>query len=321
MSELDDTLELDYPKMPDLASPHFHFRHTVHSALESLSRLAISSPRITIRMAGPGWRPDWVVAQEPPPGTPLRPDTIIQLWVAGLGFFHNLPVGMWERGGDGAIGTQELTGIFDDPLQKARHWVREGARVFDLHPDNRTACGRWIALFGFDPQQWPEATWYELALLSPALYRLAGTEQGVRKALKQLVRLDLYAIRPKPHWLWLEAADLSRLGARSSELGFNLILGDRRAVKRAWDVCIGPVHLDRYFEMQAPDNQQLLQRVFRLCVPFDQAYDVSWHVLNPERAPRLGYLEANSCLGINSWVGPVVGNTDAESWEPAIPRG
>src|SRR5688572_7223823 len=93
-----DTVETDYPVMPDLASPHFHFHHTLHSGLEILAALGISGRRITVRMAGLGWRPDWIVEQSPSPGTLLHPDVLIQLAIAGLGFFHRLPVGMWDRG-------------------------------------------------------------------------------------------------------------------------------------------------------------------------------------------------------------------------------
>jgi hypothetical protein len=312
--------------MPDLASPHFHFHHTLHSALEVLARLGISGPRITIRVAGPGFKPDWIVAQEPAAGTPLRPDEVVHLSIAGLGFFHQLPVGMWERSRDGEIGTRELVELFDDPYQKARHWIREGARVFDLHPDNLGACSKWLSLFGLNADDWPAAMWYELALLAPELFRSAGRAEGLRKALKQLLDLDTLEIRLRADWLRLPQAELSLLGARSSELGVDTILGDKLENGQAWDIRVGPVTLAKYDAMQTPQNQSLLHQVVKMCVLMTQRYDISWAVLDPDRPPRLGFMEQNACLGVNSWMGPVAGamdyaDDDGAAWMDERPGG
>src|ERR1017187_1208621 len=101
--------------MPEMAAPQYGFRHTIDSALETLEHLGISSRRLTIRMAGLGWPAGWIVEQKPGAGTPLAPDSAVELSVAGLGLFHTLPVGMWDRAGDGNIGTQEIVELFDDP--------------------------------------------------------------------------------------------------------------------------------------------------------------------------------------------------------------
>ena len=142
-------------RMPDFCDASHGFHHTVDSALDVLSELDISPARITIRMAGRGWHPFWVVEQEPAPGEPLGSDASIVLHVSGLGLFHSLPVGMWERGGDAELGTKEILELFDDPVQKAARWMREGDRLFDLRPDHLEACSRWISLFGLNPEDWP----------------------------------------------------------------------------------------------------------------------------------------------------------------------
>src|SRR4051794_23941146 len=96
------------PPMPEMAAPQYGFRHNVNSALETLEKLGVSARRVTIRMAGLGWPAGWIVEQSPPAGAPLLADTPVELSVSGLGLFHCLPVGMWDRAGDGNIGTQEI---------------------------------------------------------------------------------------------------------------------------------------------------------------------------------------------------------------------
>src|SRR6516225_5467678 len=101
----------DWPKMPCFESGFFGFHHTIDSALEVLGYLGVSSSRITVEMAGRGYPARWVLAQTPPPGAPLDPGVMITLKVAGLGYFHALPAGMWDRGGESEIGTQEIVAV------------------------------------------------------------------------------------------------------------------------------------------------------------------------------------------------------------------
>src|SRR5207245_7688773 len=124
--------------------------------------------------------------------------TVIKLKVAGLGYFHALPVGMWDKGGESELGTQEILGALDDPLQKAAHWIREGARLFDLQPSNFTACARWMSLFGVNADEWPPETWYQISLLLPQMQKLAGTEIGIRLAFRLLLNLPIEQIRFVP---------------------------------------------------------------------------------------------------------------------------
>src|SRR5215469_3024267 len=155
--------------MPDFSHSFYGFRHTVDSALEILSSLGLPPERISLRLAAPGLPSRWIRDQSPAPGAMVFPDTLVTLSIAGTGFFHHLPVGMRESGGEQEPGTGEVFEPLDDPLLKARHWVYEGATLFDISPDNPEACARWIEVFGLNPNQWPEEQLYPLALLLPSL--------------------------------------------------------------------------------------------------------------------------------------------------------
>lgn len=289
--------------MPEMAAPQYGFRHNINSALETLEHLGISSRRITIRMAGLGWPAGWIVEQKPEAGTPLAPDTAIELSVAGLGLFHSLPVGMWDRAGDGNIGTQEIVELFDDPFQKAAHWIWEGARIYNLRIEDQLASSRWIKLFGIDPSAWPEEDWYELALLVPPLQRLAGTEEGIRMALRQLLGVEVFEIVPRRHFLPIAPQHRCALGRGNWQLGLDTVLGKRVEGLRALEIRLGPLTLARYEELQMPEGQRRLAAVLHLCMPVYQAWRVSYEVLNRRRAPRLGLAESNARLAVNSYLG------------------
>jgi predicted component of type VI protein secretion system len=291
------------PTMPEMAAPQYGFRHTVDSALETLERLGVSARRITIRMAGLGWPAGWVIEQAPAAGALLMPDTMVRLSVAGLGLFHRLPVAMWERAGDGRIGTQEIVELFDDSFQKAAHWIWEGARIYNLRREDQPACGRWIELFGLRPADWPRENWHELALLLPALQRIAGREEGIRTALWQLLGLPVYGIVPRRRFLEIPAASRAALGRANRQLGIDTVIGARVEDLRALDIRLGPLTLARYTELQRPESQRRLEAVLKLTLPLHQAWTVSYEVLDRARAPRLGIAEANARLAVNSYLG------------------
>jgi hypothetical protein len=289
--------------MPEMAAPQYGFRHNINSALTTLENLGVSPRRITIRMAGLGWPSGWVVEQKPEAGSPLAADTVVELSVAGLGLFHSLPVGMWDRGVDGAIGAKEIAELFDDPFQKAAHWTWEGARIYNLRPEDRPACGRWIRLFGLDPAAWPEENWYELALLLPALQRQAGREEGIRAALRQLMGLEIVELIPRRRYLPIPAAARCAPGRRNFQLGLDTVIGSRVEDIRAVEIRLGPITLGRYDELQRPESQRRLAAALRLSVPLGQQWSISYEVLDRRRAPRLGIPEANARLAVNTYLG------------------
>lgn len=294
--------------MPDLCQGTHGFHHTLDSALDVLARMGVSSNRITIRMAGPGWPSYWVVAQSPAPGGELASDVAVSLSIAGPSFFRSLPAGMWDTGGELEPGTQEIVELFDDPLQKAAHWIRQGARLFDVSRDNMPACGRWLELFGINPEDWPKEKWYVLALLLPSLHRIAGKESGIRLALQVLLGLPLLEIRRTPTFSYMTEADLSLLGVKASRLGRDAILGDRVEDLECLTVVIGPVALATYSAFQREWERREIDSVLALCAPCYQRYRISWVVNYPDRNPRLGMAEENARLGVNSRMGMVTSN-------------
>jgi Type VI secretion, TssG len=291
------------PAMPCLESGFHGFHHTVDSALEVLAGLEISPERISLEMDGRGYPSRWVVAQDPAPGAELGPGVRIKLTIAGLGYFHTLPVGMWDSGGDQTIGTKEIVGVFDDPLQKTAHWLREGARLFDLQPENFDACSRWISLFGVDPETWPPEIRYNLSLLLPSLQRLAASEHGIRLIFHLLLNLQVQEIRLFPVFRPLPDQDCSLLGESFSHLGTDLILGNQTEDLSGLLLRIGPISLDDYYANQQRERKRLLGAVLDLCMSVRRRCFVSWLVSDPQKAPRLGVERENSRLGINSHLG------------------
>lgn len=289
--------------MPDLTWPRHGFHHTVDSALLSLMRLGVSPERITIKKVGRGWPELRVVAQKPAADELLTADKTVELEVEGDGYFHHLPVGMHESSKEGEIGTEEFCSLFDDPLEKAGYYARQGGLFFDVRPSNPAGCARWINLFGIDTREWPEARWYRLAILLPCLRYLAGRETGVRLALRLLLDLEIAAICWRPRRTLLAAADCSLLGGQGSRLGVDVILGDGLDDEAALEITLGPMTLETYRSFQSGEGKQRLEQTLRLVAPYHWDYETNWLVGDVNRAPRLGKELENAVLGVNSHLG------------------
>jgi hypothetical protein len=289
--------------MPDFCHSFHGFHHTVDSALEILSTLGVPSARVTLRMAGLGMPSRWITDQSPSPGEPISSDMQVALSISGLGFCNNLPVAMWDSGGEREPGTAEILDLLDDPLQKANSWIREGAQLFDISSGNPATCARWIALFGLDPHCWPAEQLHPLALLLPSLQAIAGTERGVRLALDLLLHLPLQEVRARKAYRYLEDHDLSLLGTRASRIGIDYVLSDCMEDMGRFELIIGSVDLNTYCSFQEEAGRELLRQTLRLVVPCYGHYSVSWVVGDPANAPRLGTPRENAVLGINSHLG------------------
>lgn len=302
-SEISLQKETEQAVMPDLSHGFSGFRHTVDSALEVLSELGVPASRVSLRMAGAGLPSRWIADQFPAPGTPLDKHVIVSLGIAGFGFCNSLPVGMWDQGGESEPGTTEMLDLLDDPLQKAAHWIREGARLFDISSNNPDACLRWISLFGLQPESWPVETWYTLSLLLPSLQRFSGTEAGICLALNLLLKLPLQEIVYKPSVRYQKEEHLSLLGKSSSRLSVDCIVGDQLEDTAKPMLVLGPVSLNTYYSFQRPAGSQLLHLTLNLVMTCYERYSVSWVVLDSSQPPRLGIEVKNSRLGVNSYLG------------------
>lgn len=296
------------PTMPNLTRPRYGFSHTIDSALTSLARAGITAERITIKSGGPGWRSRRVVAQDPAPGTALTADRDVRLTVGGEGLLYYLPTGMREGSREDEIGTEELMALFDDPVEKAAYFVRQGGLYFDLRPENAIGCARWIRLFGVAPEDWPREKWGQMVVLLPRLHTAAGTEDGLRLALKTLLDLDVKRVGWVPHVTLLSAEQMSSLGARASQLGVDLVVGNGLEDEAALRMTLGPVALADYETYHAGEGARRLEQVLRLVLPYYLEYHVDWLVGDDSRAPQLGVAEVNSVLGINSHLGGGVGS-------------
>ena len=302
------------PRMPAFAAGSHAHRHSIHSALATLGALGVSAHRIVLRRTGrDAVEPGTVVAQMPATGTPLLLDTTVHLDVAGLGFTHALPVGMWDSGGETHAGTREILEAFDDPLEKLKHWFHEGAPLFRIAPDDLGACARWLELFGLQPAVWPTGLWYRLAALIAGMAQLSCSEEGCAFVLKTLLGLPVQSFRYHPSLTLLPKASLSSLGKKSSCLGVDLLMGDAVEDLAALEVEIGPVTLETYEHFQeGEEGSTLLRRTLEMIMPVSTSYSVRWSVLDRNRAPRLGLKEHNSRLGINTHMGNALSSHPGE---------
>lgn len=302
MSDPSITQDLRHAVMPDFLSGDYAFAHDVHSALACLAQLNVPANRIHIKSAGWHSVPEGsVVGQRPAPGASLEGP--ITLEVAGPSFHHSLPVAMWESGGEAEPGTRELLEVFDDPLQKLRHWMHEGGSLLRISPDNLAACARWMMLFGLNLEDWAPEHWYNLVLLLLDLPTLERGESGIRRALERVPGLPLKAASFQPSLALLEEKNISHLGSHASRLGVDLIVGDAIEDLAHLRIVIGPVELEIYDRYATGNGKHLLDQVLALILPFHLDYEIRWVVLDAERAPQLGFAECNGRLGINSYLG------------------
>lgn len=293
------------PRMPMFAEGTHAHTHSIHSALTSLAALGIAPHRIIIRRTGRELvMPGTVVRQQPAAGMPIFPDTFIQLDVAGLGFTHTLPVGMWDSGGETHAGTREILEHFDDPLEKLRHWFHEGAPLFRIAPDDLAACLRWLRLFGVDASEWPRTLWYRLAALIASVPQLSCSQDGCAFVLDALLGLQVQSFSYHPLHSVLPQSALSSLGVRASRLGVDLVMGDTVEDFATLQIELGPVTLEVYeYYTETNEGSFLLHKSLEMIMPASTSYDVRWCVLDRNRAPRLGLKEHNARLGINTHMG------------------
>lgn len=290
--------------MPDFVTGTHAFRHTLFSSLASLSASRVAPGRISLLSAGACGLPTGsVVAQQPMPGAPLDRSDAITLWISGSGFYHQLPFGMRDTGGEREPGTREMFEGLDDPLLKLTHWFREGALLFRIAPDDPAACARWLALFGIQAEEWPSALHYPLASLIGSFAALAGTQQGIALVLDVLFGLPVADFSYRRATTPLPEELLTKLGTPGSRLGVSMILGDRMEDLAALAITLGPLTLAQYERFAEGAERQLLRRALEFLIPVSVEYLLCWQVLDARQAPRLGLADRNSRLGVNCHLG------------------
>jgi hypothetical protein len=302
------------PRMPMFAEGTHAHAHSIHSALASLMALGVAVHRIIIRRTGrESVMPGTVVRQWPAAGIAILPDTLVYLDIAGLGFTHALPVGMWDSGGETHVGTREILEPFDDPLEKLKHWFHEGAPLFRIAPDDLAACMRWMQLFGLDAGEWPRELWYRLASLIASVPELSCSQDGCRFILSTLLDLPVQSFSYHPSVRALPLASLSYLGTQASRLGIDLLIGDSVEDFAMLQVEVGPVTLETYeYYSENEKGIWLLRRTLEMIMPASTNYDVRWSVLDRNRAPQLGMREHNARLGINTYMGGALQTEELE---------
>jgi hypothetical protein len=291
--------------MPDFAGGAHAHHHTVHSALMSLQAMGVGAHRISLRQGGRNaLAAGLVLRQTPSAGEPVTEATEITLDIAGLGFTHALPVGMWDSGGEAAAGTREILEAVDDPLVKLKHWFHDGAPLFRIASGDPQACARWLALFGIDAQQWPMTLWYPLASAMAQVPQIACSEDGCGVLLQTLLGLQVRSTRYRPCQVSLPDTALSRLGSKASRLGVDMLLGDAAEDLATLEIEIGPVPLSTFTKYaETREGEVLLRRVLELALPMSTNYEVRWTVEDLRQAPQLGFAEKNARLGINTHLG------------------
>lgn len=293
-------------RMPDLVDPTRGIRHDMDSAISSLVRLGVEVDKIVVRSAGPGWPDGTVVRQAPAPGTRIGAYTRVILSVAGKGGVQSLPYPLRDAR-DGEFGVDGLFALFDNPVLKLVHHVREAGQFLALHPDDPASARRWIEdIFGIDPTPWARERWYALARVLPALHRVAGRADAVPLAFRLVFGLPVQRVRTVPGLVPLAASRQTRVGSANSRLGVDTVAGTGALGVLRLEVTFGPVELDGYrTHALSDDMRNERDALYRLILPAHLCAEVQerWMVGDPANPPRLGDPRAAPTLGVNARLG------------------
>ena len=166
-----------------------------------------------------------------------------------------------------------------------------------------------------DSTEWPEDRWFALALLLPQVYRLAGTEGGVRLALKTIMNLDVIRFSAKPDFVFQRSRKATALPQEPDvvqwgfdTLGLTTTLGPKIEVTRTLVVEVGPLELSTWEALQDPTEITLLRNTLDLIMPIERGYRVRAVVGDPADCPTFGddrddAPSMNCSLGIDTHIG------------------
>lgn len=292
-------------RMPDFCTPLRGVRQTADAALSSLQHLGVEAERVVLYAAGAGWVVGTVIAQEPAPGVELTPETRVVLHVAGTGALESLPYPLREDSQDD-MRVDAVFALFDTPLLRVAHAVRQASGFLELRPDNPATALRWLeGIFHVSAKPWSKRRWYAVARLLPTLHRVAGRTEAIPLAFRLVFGLPVARVRIVSGLASLPEARHTRLGSANSRLGTDAALGVGLRATTAIEVVIGPVSLETYQEHQAPSDRAEREAIYRLVLPahLHRAVHERWTVGTPADPPRLQDGWQPAALGLNSYLG------------------
>lgn len=292
--------------MPDFCTPTRGVRQDIDAALATLRLLDVPPDRIRVERIGGGWKMGTVVRQLPSPGTMIRPTTRVVLYVSAPAGVDALPYAMRHEEEKG-FGVVELMPVFDSPTAKLETFIREAGGFLELRPDDPRTAWRWIReIFAVHPPSWPDEYLHALARLLPALHQVAGTEDGVRVALRTVFDLPVTEVVVSPGLLRMRPALQTRLGVSNGRLGVDAVIGDGITVLAHVTVRIGPVTLDQFVQHDTVEMRGFRNMLYALVLPSAmlRPTDERWHVTAPARGCVIGGPSEAVRLGINSRLMP-----------------
>ena len=292
-------------RMPDFCSPRRGVRQTVDAALASLEQLGVEPDRVVLRAAGAGWVSGTVVGQVPAAGAQLTPETRLELDVAGTGALESLPYPLREDSDD-AMRVDALFALFDAPILRVRHAVRQAGGFLELRPDEVSTALRWIeGIFHVSPAAWPKRRWYAVARLLPTLHRVAGRAEAIPLALGLVFGLPVARVQIVSGIAELAAAGRTHLASANSRLGSDAVLGTGLRATTAIEIVIGPVSVETYQEHHTAAERAERDAIYRLVLPahLHRAVRERWTVGTPANPPRLQDGWQPAALGLNSYLG------------------
>lgn len=292
--------------MPDLAGVRRTARHRVDSALLTLLRLGVDFGRIVLEAAGPGDSAGAVVAQDPPPGTPLTPVSRIALTVGGSGALDLMPFPLRDES-ETEFRADRLFAIFDNPALKLGFFLRQGGAYLALHPDEPLTARRWLEdLFSVSADPWPAERWHALARLVPRLHALGGTAAAVRVAMGAIFDLPVAEVRVARRVVPVAAPAVMRLGSRNGRLGFDALLGGGIIGDARIEIVYGPLTLAQWRRHATPAAARERAALFPYILPAHLAVVVErWRVGDAAAGTRLDDAAMPALLGVNAYLGTI----------------
>ncbi len=292
--------------MPDLAGVRRTARHRVDSALLTLLRLGVDFGRIVLEAAGPGDSAGAVVAQDPPPGTPLTPVSRIALRVGGSGALDLMPFPLRDES-ETEFRADRLFAIFDNPALKLGFFLRQGGAYLALHPDEPLTARRWLEdLFSVSADPWPAERWHALARLVPRLHALGGTAAAVRVAMGAIFDLPVAEVRVARRVVPVAAPAVMRLGSRNGRLGFDAVLGGGIIGDARIENVYCPLTQAQWGRHATPAAARERAALFPYILPAHLAVVVErWRVGDAAAGTRLDDAAMPALLGVNAYLGTI----------------